>query len=143
MRKTMLLRGICNIPIPVISFTLFCRVSWVLAQTADPTASVSVDPPRKYLIERVDDAAIVQLYVDGFKKLSLRERVLVYHLSQAAIAGRDIFIDQKYEHSLEIRDVIEEIITHADGIDPKTLTEIRRYAKLFWLNKYILETLSR
>lgn len=90
--------------------------------------------PRKYLLERVDDVGIVQLYVDGFEKLPLNDKLLIYHLTQATIAGRDIFIDQKYEHALEIRDLIEEIICHADGIEPKTMSEIRRYAKLFWVN---------
>ncbi len=90
--------------------------------------------PHKYLLERIDDVAVVQLYVEGFERLSVREKTLVYHLSQAAIAGRDIFIDQKYGHSLEIRDLIEEILTHAEGIDGETLAEIRRYAKLFWIN---------
>jgi dipeptidyl-peptidase-3 len=89
---------------------------------------------REYLLERIDDVAVVQLYVDGFEQLPLREKILIYHLSEAAIAGRDIFIDQKYKHSLAIRDLIEEVLTHAEGIDPKTLAEIRRYAKLFWIN---------
>ena len=51
---------------------------------------------RKYLLERVDDVAVVQVYVDGFEQMPLHEKLLIYHLSQAAIAGRDIFIDQKY-----------------------------------------------
>ena len=46
---------------------------------------------RKYLLERVDDAAVVQLYADGFASLPLREKTLIWHLYQAAIAGRDIF----------------------------------------------------
>ena len=89
---------------------------------------------RKYLLERVDDVAVVQLYVDGFEQLALWEKVLIYHLSQAAVAGRDIFIDQKYAHSLEIRDLVEEILTHPEGLDAATLAEIRRYTKLFWVN---------
>ena len=36
-------------------------------------------------------------YVDGFEKLDVKQKKLIYHLSQAAVAGRDIFIDQKYE----------------------------------------------
>jgi dipeptidyl-peptidase-3 len=90
--------------------------------------------PRKYLLERVDDVGIVQLYVDGFEKLPLNDKLLIYHLSLAVVAGRDIFIDQKYAHALEIRDLIEEIICHADGVEPATLAEIRRYTKLFWVN---------
>ncbi len=89
---------------------------------------------RKYLLERVDEAAVVQLYADGFEKLPLREKTLIWHLYQAALAGRDIFYDQRYAHNLEMRDVLEEIITHPDGVDPQTLAEIQRYTKLFWIN---------
>ncbi len=100
----------------------------------DPAATAGSDEQRQYLLERVDDVAVVQLYVDDLEQLPLREKILVYHLSQAAIAGRDIFIDQKYKHSLAIRDLIEEVLTHDEGINSKTLAEIRRYAKLFWIN---------
>src|SRR5687767_4912897 len=89
---------------------------------------------RKYLLERVGEAAVAQLYADGFTALPLDQKVLIWHLYQAALAGRDIYYDQRYAHNLEMRDVIEEIITHADGVDPQTLAEIQRYTKLFWLN---------
>ena len=89
---------------------------------------------RKYLLERVDDVAIVQLYVDGFDQLPLNEKALIYHLSQAAIAGRDIYIDQRYRYSLRIRGVLEGILTHPDGIDPATVAAVRKYMKLFWVN---------
>ncbi len=89
---------------------------------------------RRYLLERVEDAAVVQLYADGFDELALREKILIYHLYQAAIAGRDIYYDQRYEHSLEMRDVLEEIVTHGDGVDPATLDAIWTYTKLFWIN---------
>ncbi|MBC8872513.1 MAG: peptidase M49 [Planctomycetes bacterium] len=100
----------------------------------EKAATSTADDGRKYLLERVDDVAIVQLYVNGFERLPLRQRILIYHLSEAAIAGRDIFIDQKYKHSLEIRDLIEEVLTNSEGIEAKTLAEIRRYTKLFWVN---------
>jgi dipeptidyl-peptidase-3 len=89
---------------------------------------------RKYLLERIDDAAVAQLYADGFTALPLDQKVLIWHLYQAALAGRDIYYDQRYEHNLEMRDVLEEIITHPSGVDPATLAEIQRYTKLFWLN---------
>jgi dipeptidyl-peptidase-3 len=89
---------------------------------------------RRYLLEQVDDAAVVQLYADGFNRLPLREKTLVWHLYQAAIAGRDIYYDQRYAHALEMRDVIEAMIAHADAIDPGTRSAIERYAKLFWIN---------
>jgi dipeptidyl-peptidase-3 len=89
---------------------------------------------RKYLLERVDDAAVTQLYADGFASLPLDQKTLIWHLYQAALAGRDIFYDQRYAHNLVMRDVLEEIITHPSGVDAATLTEIQRYTKLFWIN---------
>ena len=99
-----------------------------------PAAVATAPADRKYLLERVDDAAVVQLYADGFDELPLREKTLIWHLYQAALAGRDIFYDQRYAHNLEMRDVLEEIITHPEGVDPQTLAEIQRYTKLFWIN---------
>jgi len=89
---------------------------------------------RPYLLERVDEAAVVQLYADGFPALPLREKILIYHLYEAALAGRDIYYDQRYRHNLAMRGVLEAILTHADGVPPDTLAEIRRYTKLFWIN---------
>jgi dipeptidyl-peptidase-3 len=89
---------------------------------------------RKYLLERVDDAAVVQLYADGFSALPLREKTLIWHLYQAALAGRDIYIDQKHRAALEMRGVLDQIAAHPQGIDPATLAEIQRYTKLFWIN---------
>ncbi len=88
----------------------------------------------QYLLERIDDAAIAQVYADGFAALDLREKTLIWHLYNAALAGRDIFYDQRYAHNLEMREVLEEILTHADGVDPGTLDAIHRYTKLFWIN---------
>jgi dipeptidyl-peptidase-3 len=93
-----------------------------------------VEIERRYLLERVDEAAVVQVYAEGFRDLSLREKILVWHLYQAALAGRDIFYDQRYEHSLEMRDLLEAIVTHASGFDQATYGEIVRYTKLFWIN---------
>jgi len=89
---------------------------------------------RTDLLERVDEAAVVQLYADGFAALPLDQKLLIWHLSQAALAGRDIYYDQRYVHNLAMRQVLEEILTHSGGIEPATLAEIQRYTKLFWLN---------
>ena len=107
------------------------RQSIEAAMDAHQSARVPVPSD---LLERVDEAAIAQLYADGFSALPLREKILVWHLYNAALAGRDIFYDQRYAHNLEMREVLEEIVTHAEGIDPATLAEITRYTKLFWLN---------
>jgi dipeptidyl-peptidase-3 len=102
----------------------------MMGQTADRATA----DERRYLLERVDEAAVVQLYADGFAALPLREKTLIWHLSRAALAGRDIYYDQRYAHNLEMREVLEEILTHAGDGDPGTIAEIRRYTKLFWIN---------
>jgi dipeptidyl-peptidase-3 len=89
---------------------------------------------RRYLLEQVDDAAVVQYYADGFEALPLEEKILAWHLYEAARAGRDIYYDQRYRHALEMREILEEVLTHADGIPAAVLADIRRYAKLFWIN---------
>ncbi|MBP1607737.1 MAG: Peptidase family [Acidobacteria bacterium] len=82
---------------------------------------MSGQPDRPYLLERVDDAAVVQLYADGFNELAPREKTLIYHLSRAALAGRDIYYDQRYAPSLDMRGVVEAVLTHAANVDADTL----------------------
>ena len=82
-------------------------------------AGTAAPPDRQYLLERVGEAAVVQLYADGFRALSLREKTLVWHLYQAAIAGRDIFYDQRYRHNLEMRDLLEAIVAHRSELRPR------------------------
>ncbi len=101
---------------------------------ADGASASGAAQERKYLLETVEDAAVVQLYADGFAALPLREKTLIYHLTQAAIAGRDIFYDQKHRDALAMRAVLEGILRHSDGIDAATLGSIRTYTKLFWVN---------
>ncbi len=89
---------------------------------------------RRYLLEQIDEAAVVQLYADGFDDLPPDRKLLIWHLYLAALAGRDIFYDQRYRHALEMREVIEEILVHGSAVPPAVVAEIRRYTKLFWIN---------
>src|SRR6188474_1793576 len=106
--------------------------------TATPAAAANAAEAkiadRKYLIERVDDAAVVQLYADGFDALPLKEKTLVWHLYQAALAGRDIFYDQKHRNALEMRALLEAVVAYPQGVDAATLAQVQRYTKLFWIN---------
>ena len=89
---------------------------------------------RQYLLERIDDAAVIQIYADGFATLPLGDKILVWHLYLAALAGRDIFYDQRHALNLEIRVLLEAILRHDAHVDADVLAEIRRYTKLFWIN---------
>jgi len=89
---------------------------------------------RKFLLERVGDVAIVQIYADGFERLTSKEKILAWHLYEAALAGRDIYYRQKCAEGVAIRDLCEEILTHSAGVDEATLERVRHYVKLFWVN---------
>ena len=96
---------------------------------------------RRYFLEQVDDAAVVQYYADGFERMPVEQKILTWHLYEAAIAGRDIYYDQRYRYALAMREVLEEILVHHPDGQPAGLdvaspvvAEIRRYAKLFWIN---------
>ena len=94
----------------------------------------AVETQRPYLLEQIEDAAVVQLYADGFDKLPLNEKTLVWHLYRAALAGRDIYYDQRHRHNLGMRHLLEQILRHAAAVPAETLAELTRYTKLFWLN---------
>ncbi len=81
----------------------------------------------------------MQLYADGFEALPTDQKILIWHLSQAALAGRDIYYDQRYRHNLEMRAILEGIVRAANkealALVPRdVIDEIRRYTKLFWIN---------
>src|SRR5438876_11151316 len=119
----------------IVAFMTMCGTVACGAGTPAPAAnSTPSATERKYLLERVDDAAVVQVYADGFRDLPVKEKKLIWHLYQAAIAGRDIFYDQRYAHALDMRDVLEAIVSHKSAIDPPAFAEIERYTKLFWIN---------
>jgi dipeptidyl-peptidase-3 len=98
------------------------------------TTAPQTSAERRYLLERVDDAAVVQVYADAFSTRPLKDRILMWHLAEAAIAGRDIFYDQESAHGLEMRELVEAVVAHPGSTDAATLSAIERYAKLFWIN---------
>jgi dipeptidyl-peptidase-3 len=105
--------------------------SRTLAAASEATGSQS----RPCLLERVGEAAVVQLYADGFDALPLREKRLAWHLYRAAIAGRDIYYDQRYGPGLVMRDVLEAVIVHGrSSADQETYEAVLAYTKLFWIN---------
>lgn len=63
----------------------------------------------EHLVEKFDETRILRYKLSGWEQLSLNEKKLVYYLSMAGLAGRDIFWDQGYRHNLKIRRALEKI----------------------------------
>ena len=68
------------------------------------------DPQFKYSIDEFADIEVLRYQVPGWDDLSLQQKEYVYHLSEAAKAGRDITWDQNFKYNLEIRHALEAIL---------------------------------
>ena len=69
----------------------------------------------EYKVDQFADLAILRYQVPGWDELTLKEKQLVYYLTQAGLSGRDIFWDQKYRHNLTIRKALENIYVQFKG----------------------------
>lgn len=62
-----------------------------------------------YIVDQFADLQILRYQVPGFENLSLRQKQLLYHLSEAALMGRDILFDQNGRYNLVIRRTLEAV----------------------------------
>lgn len=104
----------------------------------DTAAPAQAEKPFKVLAETVADYQVLRYRVPGFDALSLKEKLLAYHLSEAALAGRDIAFDQKYRHNLAVRKTLEGVIEGYTGDkDAADFKSLLSYAKRFFIARGI------
>ena len=68
-----------------------------------------------YTADRFADIEVLRYQVPDFEQLTPRQRIYIYYLTEAAIAGRDILWDQNGKYNLAIRDLIEGVYTNYKG----------------------------
>lgn len=86
-----------------------------------------------YIVDQFADLQILRYQVPGFENLSLRQKQLLYHLSEAALMGRDILFDQNGRHNLVIRRTLEAVYQY--GTVDKSSTDYQAfevYLKRVW-----------
>ena len=91
-----------------------------------------------YQDERFADLQLLRYRLNGFDKLSLKEKILVYYLSEAVLWGRDITFDQFGKYNLRIRKVLE--IIYCDLTVPHDTEEFKAfetYLKRVWFSSGI------
>ncbi len=91
-----------------------------------------------YNVEQFGDVKVLRYQIPGWEKLSLKEQKLVYYLTQAGLAGRDIMWDQNYRYNLTIRKALENIYTNYKG--DKTTEDWKNfetYLKRVWFSNGI------
>ena len=89
----------------------------------------------QYLTEQFADLKMIRYKVPGFENLDLRQKKLIYFLSQASLSGRDIIFDQNYRHNLRVRRTLETIVANYPG-DRQTedFASFMEYTKRVWFS---------
>ena len=92
----------------------------------------------KYTVEQFADLQILRYRVPGFEDLSLKQKELVYYLTEAALQGRDILFDQNGKYNLTIRRMLEAVYTGYKG-DKNTpdFKAMEVYLKRVWFSNGI------
>ena len=125
--------------IRLIFQSLLCFV--IIYSCNDNDNNYYIPNTNKDFVHNVDqfaDLAILRYQVPGWDELTLKEKKLVYYLTQAGLAGRDIFWDQKYRHNIEIRVALENIYKNFSGDkSSEDWKEFEIYLKRVWFSNGI------
>ena len=73
------------------------------------------EEPFRYLADEFADLKVIRYRIPGWDSLTLQQKEYIYHLSEAAKAGRDIFWDQNFKHGIKIRKALEGIFENYSG----------------------------
>ncbi len=86
-----------------------------------------------YVADRFADIEVLRYKVPDFEHLTLQQKQLIYHLTEAALAGRDILWDQNGKHNLAIRRLLEQVYTGFDGDkESAEYKALEKYLKQIW-----------
>lgn len=106
------------------------------------SAAEAMQPPVsdtfRYADEQFADIQLLRYKVAGFQELSLRQKTFIYHLSEAALAGRDILYDQNGRYNLRIRQMLETVYQkYAGDRRSKDFQALTTYLKRVWFSSGI------
>ena len=87
----------------------------VLATTSAMANFTDPNNPSGTVVDRFADVEVMRYAVPGFEELTLDQKKLIYHLTEAALAGRDILWDQNGRYNLAVRDLLENLYKNYKG----------------------------
>lgn len=91
-----------------------------------------------YIVEQFADLQLLRYRVAGFENLSLRQKELIYYLSEAALEGRDILFDQNGKHNLQIRKLLEAVyVSYSGERNNPEFQGLEVYLKRVWFSSGI------
>lgn len=98
-----------------VAASVVVATSSLAAVAGAPVSQSSQKPFDNYVVDRFADIEVLRYDVPGFEDLSQRQRLFVYYLTEAALAGRDILWDQNCRYNLAIRDILEDVYANYKG----------------------------
>jgi dipeptidyl-peptidase-3 len=91
-----------------------------------------------HFVEQFADIKVLRYKIPGFEELTLKEKKLVYYLTQAGLSGRDIMWDQNYRYNLSIRKALESINQNYKGDrESEDFKSFKTYLKRVWFSNGI------
>ena len=91
-----------------------------------------------YVVDNFADIEVLRYKVPDFEKLTPRQKALVYYLTEAALAGRDILWDQNGCYNLPVRQLIENVYTNYSGNkESRQYKALEKYLKQIWFGNGI------
>ena len=121
----------------IMSF-LLVGFLWSCKEKMEETPLVKVEQKFEYLVDQFADIKVLRYQIPGFDELTVKEKQLVYYMTQAGLAGRDIMWDQNYRHNLEIRDALENIYkTYGGDKSTEDWLAFEEYLKRVWFSNGI------
>lgn len=112
--------------------------SFMIASSIAFSASGVVDKNFDYHVDRFADIEVLRYEVPEWDRLTPKQRLMVYYLSQAAQAGRDIIWDQNGKYNLQIRKLLENIYSGFTGDkNSKDYKAFEKYIKQVWFGNGI------
>tara|TARA_R110002072_G_scaffold302714_1_gene487912 strand:- start:867 stop:2894 length:2028 start_codon:yes stop_codon:yes gene_type:complete len=91
-----------------------------------------------HFVEQFADVKVLRYKIPGFEELTLKEKQLVFYLTQAGLAGRDIMWDQNYKHNLVIREALENInLNYTGDTTTDDYKAFKVYLKRVWFSNGI------
>ncbi len=108
------------------------------AQSKKTASTTKKEPAFDYVVEQFADIRVLRYQITGWENLTLKEKELVYYLTEAGNCGRDIMWDQHYKHNLKIRKALEKVYTSYKGDKTKTdWKNFEIYLKRVWFSNGI------
>ena len=110
-----------------------CMAIAVAACSCSSKSTDSASDDFDYVVDRFADIEVLRYQVPEFENLSLQQKLLIYHLTEAAIAGRDILWDQNGKYNLAVRDLLENIYQNYSGSkESADYKAFEKYLKQVW-----------